>query len=284
MMKREVKKKWYVNYDEMDFPAVQKGMILEPGHWQEFDPFLLMAEDWFKRGTFSDHPHRGFQTLTYVIDGRLEHIDNRGGHGILESGDVQYMNAGAGARHAEEAVDDDIAHTLQLWINLPKDKKDMVPSYQDIRKDATEFVSFEGAEVRVYAGKTAGVEGPLKSAVPMTLAEITLDPGASYTHVIPAEHNAFLYVLSGDMEFGEQKENVKKTGVATLTYDDSATEEIESELSIHANSRSRVLIYSGKPIREEVAAHGPFVMNTMGEVKKAFLDFQTGKFGPQVKS
>ncbi|KHE67230.1 pirin family protein [Halobacillus sp. BBL2006] len=284
MMKREVKKKWYVNYNEMDFPAVQKGMILEPGHWQEFDPFLLMAEDWFKRGTFSDHPHRGFQTLTYVIDGRLEHIDNRGGHGILESGDVQYMNAGAGARHAEEAVDDDIAHTLQLWINLPKDKKDMVPSYQDIRKDATELVSFDGAEVRVYAGNAAGVEGPLQSAVPMTLAEITLEPGASYTHVIPANHNAFLYVLSGDMDFGEQKENLKKTGTATLTYDDSAKEENESELSIHANSRSRVLVYSGEPIREEVAAHGPFVMNTMGEVKKAFLDFQTGKFGPQVRS
>ncbi|WP_232324834.1 pirin family protein [Halobacillus mangrovi] len=283
-MKREVEKKWYVKYDEMEFPAVQKGMILEPGRWQEFDPFLLMAEDWFKRGTFSDHPHRGFQTLTYVIDGRLEHIDNRGGHGILESGDIQYMNAGSGARHAEEAVDEDIAHTLQLWINLPKEKKGISPSYQDVRKEDAVKVSKDGADVLVYAGQTAGVQGPLQSEVPITLAEIKLEPGTAYTHHLPLNHNAFLYLLSGDVDLGEEEENLKKTGAATLTFDESAEAEVKSELLIRANNRSRVLIYSGEPIREDVAAHGPFVMNTMGEVKKAFLDFQKGKFGPDVKS
>ena len=116
---RDVNRHWRVSYRQNGYPHVQQGWVLPPEQKEEFDPFILMAEDWFKRGTFSDHPHRGFQTITYVIDGRLEHIDNHGGHSILDAGDVQYMNAGWAARHAEEAVDDDLIHTLQLWLNLP---------------------------------------------------------------------------------------------------------------------------------------------------------------------
>ena len=116
MFERDVKNHWQVTYQQNGYPHVQQGWVLSPDRKDEFDPFILMAEDWFKRGTFSDHPHRGFQTITYVIDGRLEHIDNHGGHSILDAGDIQYMNAGWAARHAEEAVDDDLIHTLQLWL------------------------------------------------------------------------------------------------------------------------------------------------------------------------
>lgn len=116
----DIKDHWYVTYNKDGYPHVQQRFVLHPARQAEFDPFIFLAEDWFKRGTLSDHPQRGFQTVTYVMDGRIEHIDNHGGHSILEAGDVQYMNAGSGARHAEEAVDDDIAHTLQLWLNLPK--------------------------------------------------------------------------------------------------------------------------------------------------------------------
>ncbi|WP_411815402.1 pirin family protein [Kurthia gibsonii] len=111
---------WYPTYNQNGYPHVQQAFLLPPERQQEFDPFILLAEDWFKRGVFGDHPHRGFQTVTYVVDGRLEHIDNAGGYSILDAGDIQYMNAGWAARHAEEAYEDDLIHTLQLWLNLPK--------------------------------------------------------------------------------------------------------------------------------------------------------------------
>ncbi|GAA0321678.1 pirin family protein [Bacillus carboniphilus] len=275
---RDIKNHWNVQYKQNGYPHVQQGFILPPDRKEEFDPFIIMAEDWFKRGTFSDHPHRGFQTVTYVIDGRLEHIDNAGGHSILDAGDVQYMNAGSGARHAEEAVDDDLIHTLQLWLNLPKSLKNTKTSYQNVYADDAPRVTFDGGEVKVYSGNVEGVKGPLESLVPFTLSEIKLQEGATYTYRIPENQNAFLYVLAGELEFGESKTRLKKTGVATLTFNEGGTG--DSELVIYANQRSKVLIYSGVPIREEYVAYGPFVMNTMDEIQQAYRDFHAGKFGP----
>lgn len=278
--KRRVKDHWYVQYEEAAFPAVQKGWVLPPERWADFDPFILMAEDWFKRGTFSDHPHRGFQTITYVIDGRLEHIDNGGGRDILEPGDVQYMNAGWAARHAEEAVDEGIAHTLQLWLNLPASLKHTKTEYQNIYADQAPSVSFEGGSIKVFSGETDGVKGPLESLVPVTMFEISLEAGAEYNAVLPGTDNAFLYVLSGDMDFGHNEVNLKMHGAALLDRQESEAE-AASTLRIKANARhSRMLVYSGHPIKEELVQYGPFVMNTMDEIKQAFSDFRDGKFGP----
>lgn len=277
---REVTKSWTVQYEEMSFPAVQKGWVLPPDNWKLMDPFILLAEDWFKRGTFSDHPHRGFQTLTYVIDGRLEHIDNQGGHGILEAGDVQYMNAGKGARHGEEAVDQDIAHTLQLWLNLPDKLRTTDASYQDVYLEDVPVKEFEGGHLRVYGGNLHGLEGPLQSLVPITLTEVSLAKGASFTHHLPENYNGFIYMLSGDVTVGKNEVQLKKTGVGHLSYKRDGNEGMESDLSIRANAKSKALIYSGKPIKEEIIAHGPFVMGTMEEIKQAYADFREGKFGP----
>jgi redox-sensitive bicupin YhaK (pirin superfamily) len=237
-----------------------------------------MAEDWFKRGTFSDHPHRGFQTITYVIDGRLEHIDNHGGHSILDAGDVQYMNAGWAARHAEEAVDDDLIHTLQLWLNLPKSLKTTTTSYQNVYVEDAPVVLIDGGQLRVYSGEIAGVKGPMESLVPITMTEVLLKEGSAYEHVLPANHNSFLYVLAGSVEVGTSSTPLDKTDVATLTFDE--TSDAMSTLHLQATSRTRVLIYSGKPIREEYIAHGPFVMNTEEEIRQAFRDYHSGDFGP----
>lgn len=284
IFQRDVKDHWYVQYEEAELPAIQKGWVLPVERWKDFDPFILMAEDWFKRGTFPDHPHRGFQTITYVVDGRLEHIDNGGGRDILEPGDVQYMNAGWAARHAEEGVGDDIAHTLQLWLNLPKDLKHSETLYQNIYSEDAPSVEITGGKIKVFSGDIAGVHGPLNSLVPITLSEISLEEGATYVHQIPENHNAFLYVLSGDMDFGINGVNLQKHGVATLTYEEHSTEDKQSELSIKANKRkSKVLIYSGVPIKEEIVPYGPFVMNTMEEIKQAFRDFHHGEFGPPAK-
>lgn len=279
---REVRDQWYVQYEEKGYPHIQVGLVLSPEKWRELDPFIMMAEDWFKRGTFGDHPHRGFQTITYIIDGRLEHIDNHGGHDVLEAGDVQYMNAGAGARHAEEPVENDIAHTLQLWLNLPKELKGIKTSYQNIYYEAVPSVTFEGGQAKVYAGETNGVKGPLETIVPFTLTEISLFDGVSYVHDLPENHNSFVYVLAGDVELGSNKTTLKKTGAATLTFNEQG--EGASELLIRANKRSKILVYSGKPIREEVVAYGPFVMNSMEEIRQAYRDYHEGKFGVAVES
>jgi len=281
LMQRSVKDYWYVQYEEMNFPAIQKGWVLPVDRWDEFDPFILMAEDWFKRGTFPDHPHRGFQTVTYVIDGRLEHIDNGGGRDILEPGDVQYMNAGWAARHAEDGVEDDVAHTLQLWLNLPQDQKQTETMYQNIYSEDAPVVNFDGGSVKVYSGDIAGVEGPMDSIVPITLSEVNLSEGAEYVLELPETHNAFLYVLSGELEVGEEKTNLKKHGVATLTYHEKGNPNHYSELVLKAKRRrTKVLVYSGTPIREHIVPYGPFVMNSTEEIKKAFQDFNEGKFGP----
>lgn len=280
---REVRDHWRVKYVNNGYPHVQQGFVLPPDRWRDFDPFILMAEDWFKRGTFPDHPHRGFQTVTYVIDGRLEHIDNGGGRSILEAGDVQYMNAGWAARHAEEAVDDDLIHTLQLWVNLPKALKKSPLSYQDIFVENVPVVSFEGGSLRVYAGNLAGVQGPLQALVPFTMAEISLPKGATFIHRLPESHNAFAYVLSGELELGRQRVALMKTDAALLTYKEDGSDDTDSELFIKANTRTKILVYSGKPIKEDVVAYGPFVMNTMEEIRQAFQDFRDGKFGPEAK-
>ncbi|MBS4197355.1 pirin family protein [Lederbergia citri] len=279
---RDVKDHWYVKYNENGYPHVQQGWVLPPERKEDFDPFILMADDWFKRGTFSDHPHRGFQTITYVIDGRLEHIDNHGGHSILEAGDVQYMNAGWAARHAEEAVDDDLIHTLQLWLNLPKHLKNTKTSYQNIYVEDVPVIPFDNGSLKVYSGKIAGVTGPMNSLVPITMTEISFNEAGVYTHILPENHNAFLIVRSGEVEIGTSKIKLRKTGVATLTYKEEGSDQ-DSELVIKANNRAKLLVYSGVPLKEEVVAYGPFVMNTMEEIKQAFRDFHDGKFGPPAK-
>lgn len=275
---RDVARRWRVTYKQPGYPHVQQGWVLPPERKDEFDPFILMAEDWFKRGTFSDHPHRGFQTITYVIDGRLEHIDNHGGHSILDAGDVQYMNAGWAARHAEEAVADDLIHTLQLWLNLPKSLKTITTSYQNVYVEDAPVVTVDGGQVRVYSGEVNGVTGPMESLVPITMSEIQLRDGATYDHVIPTNHNAFVYVLAGSIELGTSATSLEKTDVATLTFDE--TVEGESVLHVRATSRTKLLIYSGRPLREDYIAHGPFVMNTEDEIRQAFRDFHAGVFGP----
>ena len=141
-------------------------------------------------------------------------------------------------------------------------------------------MNIEGGYIRVYSGDIAGVTGPMESLVPITMTEISLREGAVYTHVLPENHNAFLYMLAGEMEFGESKTKIGKTGAATLSFKEEGSDSNSSELKIKASSRSRVLIYSGIPIREEIALGGPFVMNTQEEIREAFRDFQRGLFGP----
>lgn len=256
-------------------PIHKSGPILEPGNWQEHDPFLFLMEDIFQRGTFDFHPHRGIETVTYVIYGQLEHFDNKAGHGTLGPGDVQWMTAGRGVIHKEDPAPGSTVHSLQLWINLPSTKKMTEPRYQNLKSEEMPVRQEKGAVIRVFSGSSQGVKASTLNHVPVTMVEMTLEPGASVVQDLPGSYNGFLYILEGSGKFGVDGTEGKNGQALFLSRHDK---EEESELIVSANEKLRVLLYAGEPVNEPIVAYGPFVMNTTEEIHQAIRDYQEGKF------
>ena len=255
-------------------PQHRVRVVLEPDRFREHDPFLMLAEDWFVRGTFGDHPHRGFETITFVLEGEVEHRDNHGGHGILHPGDAQWMTAGRGVVHSEEAGKDG-AHTLQLWVNLPSSLKMSEPRYQDLRGSAMPVRTEDGALLRVFSGSSGGVAADTRNLVPITMIEMELEHGAAVVQDLPARANAFIYVIQGSGRFGTREELAR---AGQVVWFDPVDSDAVSEIAIAAEERTHAILWAGIPIREPVVARGPFVMNTMDEIRQAYLDFQSGRF------
>lgn len=256
-------------------PTHKVGLVLEPGNWEEYDPFLLMAEDTFEKGAFGKHPHRGMETMTYVIEGKLEHFDNKAGSGELNAGDVQWMTAGRGVIHLEDPAEGVQVHSLQLWVNLPKDKKMTEPRYQNLRGQDMSYRQEEGALVRVFSGSSQGVTADTLNHVPVTMVEMTIEQGAMVTQDLPADYRGFLYILEGSGTFGRDQQQAQAGQVLWMAdvEDDSL-----SEIDVKAIEPMKVLLIAGQPLGEPVVARGPFVMNTEGEIKQAYLDYQEGRF------
>lgn len=250
-------------------------MVLEPERWEEYDPFLMMAEDWFQTGTFDVHPHRGIETVTYVIDGHLMHHDNRSGAGELLPGDVQWMTAGRGVIHKEDPASGSTVHSLQLWINLPSHLKLTEPRYQNLRHQDMPVRYEDGVVARVFSGSSGGVTSGTANHVPVTMVELSVEVGASATQDLPGDYNGFLYVLEGSGRFGANQVEGEKGQALWLSKVDDST---QSSITIQATERLRVLLFAGRPVREPVVAYGPFVMNTMDEIRQAFHDYNHGQF------
>jgi redox-sensitive bicupin YhaK (pirin superfamily) len=231
------------------------------------------------------HPHRGFETVTYMMDGTFEHSDSNGGGGVITNGDTQWMTAGAGILHIEKppealVVSGGLFHGIQLWVNLPRDLKWSAPRYQDLRAREVALVSSAdgGALVRVIAGEVAGHAGPGSTYTPMTLVHATLSPGARLSVPWRPDYNALLYVLAGHGSVGAERRPVETGQLAVFGPGDA----LAVEAGAAQESRSPnldVLILGGRPIREPVAWMGPFVMNTRAEVIQAFEDYQAGRLG-----
>jgi quercetin 2,3-dioxygenase len=251
--------------------------VLEPGHWAEFDPFLMMMEDWFERGTFGDHPHRGIETVTVVLEGHLEHRDNQGGKGLLGPGDVQWMTAGRGIIHAEEPVAGETVHSLQLWLNLPRARKLTDPRYQDLRGEAMPVRREPGAQVRLFSGSSGDVAAGTLNHVPVVMAELVVEAGGSVTQELPGSYSGFVYVLEGSGRFGANETRGEQGQVLWLGPVDGAP---RSEVTVRAEQPLHALLLAGEPLHEPVVAYGPFVMNTEAEIMDAFADYRAGKFGP----
>src|SRR5262249_28254488 len=231
-----------------------------PGEPTLTDPFIFLSEDWFSPVGFEWHPHRGFETVTYVVDGALEHRDNAGGRGVLGAGDLQWVTAGRGVLHAELAHERRPVHTLQLWLNLPAAKKRVAPRYQDVRGTDAPVASAAGVEARVFAGRVGDVEGPVETHWPTIVADVRLEAGARLSVPLPAEYAAFFYLLGGALDAGG-----RSVVAAQVGWSDPGA----GSLELAATQPARLLLYASAPIREPIVAYGPFVMNRRDEIIEA---------------
>jgi redox-sensitive bicupin YhaK (pirin superfamily) len=249
----------------------------------QLDPFLLLD----RMGPVThgpgeakgapDHPHRGFETVTYVLEGAIEHGDSQGNHGRIGAGDVQWMTAGSGVIHSEMPAeelrgDGGRLHGFQLWVNLPRRDKMMQPRYQELRaaEIPTATTTDGKVSVTVIAGESLGTRATIDTRTPIMYLHVRLAAGARFTQTIPETYNAFAFIVGGEASFGDRpaREN------DALIFDTNG-----DEVTVTSETGAELLLIGGVPLHEPLARYGPFVMNTPGEIRQAMLDYQSGRFG-----
>lgn len=255
---------------------------------QRFSPFLLL--DYNKPHYFEPtdvrrgvgaHPHRGFETVTIAYDGAVEHHDNKGNHGIIGAGDVQWMTAGSGVLHKEYhekefSKNGGILHMVQLWVNLPKEHKMTTPKYQPITKEQIGVYKLDNdqGQIRVIAGEVKGIKGPASTFTKMNIYNVELRKNGKVILEEPGDYNTGVLILKGQIEINE--DSVYKENDFVLFNNEDGKIVLES-----STENSLVLVLSGEPINEPIVSYGPFVMNTLEEINEAYQDFEHGKFGTE---
>ena len=263
-----------------DGAGVKLTRVLTQPLQRRLDPFLMLdafgtddPQDYL--AGFPDHPHRGFETVTYMIAGRMRHRDSAGHEGLLSNGGVQWMTAGRGIVHSElPEQEDGRMEGFQLWLNLPAKDKLRAPWYRDIQSaEIPEFVTDDGVKVRVIAGRSHGVDGAIQREVTEPLyLDLEIPAGGRFAQVLPPAHNAFVYVYRGGVQI--EGAQVPAQRMAILANDAGS-----DGVVLAAPVATRALLIAGKPLREPIAQYGPFVMNTNDEIFEAVRDYQAGKFG-----
>ena len=257
--------------------------------FSEFDPFLLLDEmgpmdvaPGEAKGA-PDHPHRGFETVTYMLSGEMEHKDSRGHAGRLSAGDVQWMTAGAGVVHSEMPSCEfkrsgGRMHGFQLWVNLPQRDKMMKPRYQEISHDQIpKATSADGlVTVSVIAGEAMGEKAVIETRTPIIYLHYRIKPGGVISQHVPGTFSAFAYVVEGEGLFGAERERALDGQMILFAQD---RDEVEIENPADAKATLEVLLIAGVPLNEPVARYGPFVMNTEAEIRQAFEDYRLGRMG-----
>jgi redox-sensitive bicupin YhaK (pirin superfamily) len=251
------------------------------------DPFLLldeMAPKFHEPGEFvgaPDHPHRGFETVTYILKGEVEHRDSAGNHGVIGAGDVQWMTAGDGIVHSEMPsermqTEGGFAHGLQIWVNLPRDLKRATPKYQALPKDELTSVSGDGWTANVVAGSMLGGQGPAETNTPIGYAQVTIQPGTELHIPVSDGHTSAVYAFEGAGTVGDTAETFAANHLAVF---ERTTGDIVLAVPADAESPFGVIVLTGEPINEPIARYGPFVMNTRDELEEAFDDYNAGRMG-----
>ncbi|MDX1736955.1 MAG: pirin family protein [Alphaproteobacteria bacterium] len=263
-----------------DGAGVKLTRVIGTPYFDMLDPFLLLdafgsdkPNDYL--GGFPDHPHRGFETVTYILNGRMRHKDNAGHEGVIGEGDVQWMSAGRGIVHSEMPEQKDgLLKGFQLWINLPAKQKMTKPRYQEYLSNQLPVEKLEnGGQVKVIAGQTnSGTSGPIEAeATKPYYLDVSLSAGQSFNQDIPASHNCVIFVFEGSVENVKDGHVIESDHMAQLSAGASVSLKAASE-------NTRFIFLAGQPLGEPVARAGPFVMNTKAEVLQAFQDFHDGKF------
>jgi len=268
-----------------DGDGVKLTRVLTQAHQRRLDPFLMLdnfgsddPNDY--GGGFPDHPHRGFETVTYMIAGRMRHRDSTGNEGLLQNGGVQWMTAGLGVVHSEMPEQEEgVMEGFQLWLNLASHQKMCPPAYQDIQSEKIPEISLPtGVKLRVIAGETLGVQGAVNRPAHLfptqaLYLDIHFDQLANFQQVIPADHNAFLYVYRGSAKVisDHQETSIGLHRMAILENEGDG-------VNIAANAGTKLLLIAGKPLNEPIAQYGPFVMNTREELIQAVDDFRAGLY------
>ncbi|MGH6646873.1 pirin family protein [Aquabacterium sp.] len=261
-----------------DGDGVKLTRVLTQPLQRRLDPFLMLdafgtdnPDDYI--GGFPDHPHRGFETVTYMIAGRLRHRDSAGHEGLLQNGGVQWMTAGRGVIHSElPEQDEGRMEGFQLWLNLPAKDKMSAPWYRDIQSaDIPEFTTSEGVTVRVIAGASHGVTGAVQREATQPLyLDLHLPEGASFEQPLAAAHNAFIYVYRGELQLGDTVVPPQRMAILKNEAD-------RDGVVLKARTATRALLIAGQPLREPIAQYGPFVMNRNEEIFQAVEDFKAGR-------
>ncbi|CAH1778444.1 unnamed protein product [Owenia fusiformis] len=244
---------------------------------KNLDPFLMLDE--FKGQApagFPDHPHRGFETVTYVLSGAMIHEDFCGHKGIIGAGDLQWMTAGRGIVHSEMPYGKQMNHGLQLWVNLAKKDKMISPAYQELKDQEIPKVEKDGVRVKVIAGESMGTKSPVYTRTPTMYLDFTLQKGSTLSQAIPEGWTAFIYVLRGKALFGPSSSATEGNAHHTLVLGDAGS-------SINVENQGlepcHFVLVAGKPIGEPIVQHGPFVMNTQQEIQETINDYRYGKNG-----
>ena len=263
-----------------DGAGVKLTRVLTQDLQRRLDPFLMLdafgsdnPNDYI--AGFPDHPHRGFETVTYMIAGRMRHRDSAGHEGLLEGGAVQWMTAGRGVIHSEiPQQTDGVMEGFQLWLNLPARDKMSAPWYRDFKaQELPRFVTAQGVTVIVIAGESQGVSGAVTRAASAPLyLDLHLPAGSQFEQTLPLQHNAFVYVYRGEVRIAGQ--TVPTQRMAVLANGGAA-----DGVLIEASTDARLLLLAGQPLKEAIAQYGPFVMNTQEEIHQAIRDFRAGTLG-----
>lgn len=243
---------------------------------QRLDPWLMLDEFGSEKADdyiagFPPHPHRGFETITYMLAGRMEHQDNRGNRGVVEAGGVQWMRAGKGIIHSEmPAQEAGLMRGFQFWLNLPSEQKMSEPDWADIAPKDIPVLAGQGYEVKVIAGKLADLLGPIQREVTQPLIlDVVVSEAQTLSFDMPSDHNTYVYVYDGMLNVGNSQLRAPELGVLSQAGD---------RLVLTAQAHSRCLVVAGKPLHQPIVAGGPFVMNSEAEIRQAFSDYRAGRF------
>jgi redox-sensitive bicupin YhaK (pirin superfamily) len=252
-------------------------LVVDPARFEEHDPFIVLADDRIAIPEGSpaggEHPHAGFETVTFVLEGTLRDRDE----GVLQTGDLQWMTAGRGVIHNEDVIPLGPTRILQLWLTLPEAERWVAPRFETVRRDAAPVRREAGVEVRVYSGRSGDARATTHNYVPVTILDVRLEPGAAFEQELPASYRGFVYVLEGEARVGDDAAPLRTAQVGWVEPAGDASDASVLRLAAGA-SGARLVLYAGEPQNAPIALHGPFVGGTRADLVRASTAYRNGEF------